>query len=202
MPPSFDFKTSVMQNLSVGKKNKLTSFAAMGWGTWVAYFIGGWLTLAFMGYGIALNQYSSEKGQAQGLVLTDEVQSRWAWGFGLFGDVCFRLKLNKMGWFCVAQDYLVSGNGHPGNLFPQLAPGTPVKVKAQAGRVTELTVYPDSNEQRKTVVVYGYAIGKVQEELRASQGGLFYFVLALLVIPGIWASRRFLLPALLKKAKA
>lgn len=188
-----------MQNFWVAKKNRLTSLAAVGWGTWVAYFVAGWCALALFAYGIAIDQYNLDKRQAPGLVLVDEVESRWAWGLGFVGDVCFRLKQNRMGWFCAGQNYLVQGNGHPGNLFFQLSPGTPLKLKAIAGRVTELAAFPDSNEQRKSLVSYGYAIGRVQEELRADQSGTPYVILALLILPAIWAFRRFLLPRVRQK---
>jgi hypothetical protein len=147
-----------------------------------------------MGYGLSLNRYGEELKKAQGLVISDEVESRWAWGLGVIGDTCFRLKQNRIGWFCVPQNFLVQGNGHPGNLFSQLAPGTPVKLKGYVGKVAELTVYPDDPEKKKPLVVYGYAIGKLQEEVRegASGWGAFFFGLAFL--PLLWAFRRFAWP--------
>ncbi len=162
----------------------------MGWGTWLTYFTAGWLSLAFLAYGLALNQYGGELRKAPGLVAADEVASRWAWGFGVLGDTCFRLKNNHIGWFCVSQSHLVPDNGHPGNLFFQLAPGTPLKLKAHAGKVTELTVFPDEPQRRKTLVVYGYAIGKIQDEMRNGVSGMGFILLGLLMMPLFWAVKR------------
>ena len=158
-----------------------------------------WISLALVGYGLALNRYQSVKRSIPGDVVGGDVISRWSWGLGYFGDVCFKITTIPK-TFCVPQHFLKSGAGGPGNIFWKLAPGTKVSLKSYSGYVIDLSA-DDGKGASINLVDYGIAGGLAEKELASSDSGAPYVLLGCaLAIAGAVGGLRRRMGQKLKKA--
>jgi hypothetical protein len=168
----------------------IVRFAKSRQAVYVAYGAAAWISVALVGYGLALERYYARVRSDAGFVIRQRIESRSSWTFGYFGGLSFRL-LGGEGYdrFFIGPDYYVPAKDQPRSLYWVLEPGVEVMMKGNGGFVAELTVNP-GQAGAVTYIHYGETIPKVVRDLKAA-GGKAQIFLGALIVPALFAFRRF-----------
>ncbi|OFZ69744.1 MAG: hypothetical protein A3K03_03690 [Bdellovibrionales bacterium RIFOXYD1_FULL_44_7] len=157
-----------------------------------SYVLSVWLSIAFIGYGLALNAHQEKMLNQQGGVFSESIiaRSRTLWGF--VGPVCFTILRGNE--FCIKKRYLAKNSPGLRAIWDDLAPGTSVWMKTYGEIPVELIVN-NRTPDAKTIVSWTDAYPKARQDLETRIGSViallgFAFVPLTAFLHLYWLPRR------------